>query len=93
MTFIVSSALWADHRTDIVNLADYGRPALGRNAPELFIDKPAGKSRQARLPGLPPVGVCVEAGVTDHDLVLIRDVRRHPGDQLIGGHNTYLPNY
>jgi len=28
------------------------------------------------------VGVGLEAAVTDHDPVLIRDVRRHPGDGL-----------
>ncbi|MDH4270756.1 MAG: hypothetical protein OEW18_02135 [Candidatus Aminicenantes bacterium] len=37
-------ALWADHRVDLENLSDHGRPALGRGASELFIDKSEGKA-------------------------------------------------
>jgi len=77
-----SPALRAKHRVDFINLANHLRPALGRDALLFLLSHPQNQRRDARLPHFPPVGVGVEAVITDSDLAFVGDMRGHPGDEL-----------
>jgi hypothetical protein len=75
-----AAALRAEHRINLVNLADHGRasqssmrlpnqgrPALGRDGLKLLLGHPQNQRRDARLPHLPPVGVGIQAVITDQN--------------------------
>jgi hypothetical protein len=70
----------ADHRVNLVDLPDHGRPALGWDGPKLRLDNP--ERRRVLLPDHPAVGVGIQAKITNHDLAFIWNMRRHPGNEL-----------
>jgi hypothetical protein len=58
------------------------RPAAAEDSRTLFPDNDQLPRLLLRFSHLPPVGVGVEAVISDHDLAFIRDVGGHPGDEL-----------
>ena len=50
-----ASALGADHRVNLVDLADHLGPALGGDGPDLLLDSPEWKRPGACLPYLRPI--------------------------------------
>ena len=46
-------AFRADHRINLIDLPDHGRPAFGRKAPGLFLNDPERRRTLARLLDLP----------------------------------------
>src|SRR4030042_3442324 len=66
------------HRVDLIDLADHLGPAPGRERPEFLLNHPEGKRPTACLLDLPPMGVGVEAVITDGDLSFIRNMGCHP---------------
>jgi hypothetical protein len=77
-----AAALRAEHRIDLVNLADHGRPALGGDGPQLLLCDPEGESLPASLPDLPPVGVGIEAVIAHRELAFVGNMGGHPGDEV-----------
>jgi len=75
-------ALGTEQRIDLIDLANHLRPALGRDALLFLLSHPQNQRRDARLPHFPPVGVGVEAVITDSDLAFVGDMRGHPCDEL-----------
>jgi hypothetical protein len=70
------------HRSsDFIDLADHLGPAPGRNAPELVLDNPERKSHKAHLLDLPPMGVGIEALVSDHNLARVGYLRGGSGER------------
>ena len=83
-------ALGTEQGVDLVNLPDHGRPPLGRDALKFLLDHTERKSRKARLPDFPPMGVGVEAEITDGDLAFVGDMGSDPGDELQVVHPLHL---
>jgi len=78
----LTATLRADHRVNLIDFSDHLGPAPGRDGPEFLPNNPEGKRPKACLPDLSPMGVGVQAEVTDSDLALVGNVRGHPGDKL-----------
>jgi len=80
----------ADHGINFIDFPDHLSPALRGDGPQLFLHDPEGHRHQARLLDLSPMGVGVEAIISDRDLPLIRDMGDDPGDELQVVHPLYL---
>ena len=57
-------------------------PALGGDRPELLLDHPWRNRHLARFLDLFPVGIGVEAVVSQSDLAFVGNMGRDPGDEL-----------
>jgi hypothetical protein len=77
----LAAALRADHRVNLIDLADHLGPAPGRDGPELFLHHPERDSLRACL-DLASMGVGVQPIIPHRDLALIRDMGGDPGDEL-----------
>jgi hypothetical protein len=85
-----AAALGTEQRIDFIDLADHLGLVFGRDEPELRLRHPERGSRQARFLDLAPVGVGIEAVISDCHLPLIRNMGGHPGDELEVVHPLYL---
>jgi len=84
------AALRADHRVNLIDLADHLGPALGGDGPQLILDNPQRKSLKTCLPDLASMGIGVEAVISHCDLALVRNMGSDPGDELQVVHPLYL---
>jgi hypothetical protein len=78
----LSTALGTEHGVHFIHFADHGRPALGRDGLQVFLDHAENQMVLHGLLHLPPVGIGVEPVITDHDLALIGDMGGDAGDDL-----------
>ena len=65
-------------------------PAFSWEGPELFLDHPWRNRHLARLLDLPPMGVGVEAVVSQSDLAFLRNMGTNLGDELQVVHSFHL---
>lgn len=85
-----SAALGADHGVDFIHLTDHLGPAFRGNGSELRLHHAEMGNFAACLLDFPPVGVSVEAVISDCDLAFIRDMGSDPGDELQVVHPLHL---
>jgi len=78
----LAAALRAEHRVNLIDLPDHLGPAFGGEGTELLLHHSERNRHQARLLDLPPMGVPVEAVISDRDLALVGNMGSHPGDEL-----------
>lgn len=65
-------------------------PAFSREGPELLLNNRERENGQARFFDPTPVGIGVEAVISDCDLAFIRDMGSDPGDELQVVHPLHL---
>jgi len=86
----LAAALRTEEGINFINLTDHLGPALGGDVLELLLHHKERESLMARLLDLSPVGIGVEAEVTDSDLSLVRNMGSEPGDKLQVIHPLHL---
>jgi len=74
-------ALGTDQGVDFINFSDHLGPAAAWDSWAFILDKQE-LARRPRITHLAPVGVSVEAVISDSDLALVGDMGCHPGDEL-----------
>jgi hypothetical protein len=75
-------ALRTGQRINLIHFSDHLRPAAARDFRALLLDNQEFVAFLCFLASLPPVGVSVEAEITDGDLALVRNMGSDPGDEL-----------
>jgi len=83
-------ALRTDQGVDFIDFANHLGPAAAGDPRALLLDDDELAGRLLRLTHLAPVGIGVQAEVTNRDLALVGDMRGHPSDELQIVHLLHL---